>query len=264
MQSKKKNVDLAAKKVQNLARERRPGFKWTRENQEADGSMGWRCPHGCWVVEMYRPWFGHVWTAFHPFVHVYICVFVLFLFSTLNFKDWIHGDDVDLGTVAIGFEWFWFHVGEAFAVRGGWVVRWLLLPKRCSAGRVFGWESWLRFSGSPDTFYMNPDSLISSSKFFLSSPNFQHELFGMILDDELGLSPIQFIKMSGFVRWNFCRRKWWDMPCGPLPRGTWPRLTGICWERSSVRIRAVADRCTISSSLPWKHKIKMISRPPNV
>jgi hypothetical protein len=49
-------------------------------------------------------------------------------------------------------------------------VRWLLLPKRCSAGRVFRWESWLRFSGSPDTFYMNPDSLISSFKVFPHLP----------------------------------------------------------------------------------------------
>lgn len=164
MQSQKKNSWPSSKKGAELS-------PWAAARLQVDpGESGGRWFHGRdddahMDAGLSRNVQTMVWTCLNsisPFCScVYMCVYYL------NFKDLIHGDDVDLGTVAIGFEWFWFHVGEAFAVRGGWVVRWLLLPKRCSAGRVFGWESWLRFSGSPDTLYMNPDSLISSFKFFV-------------------------------------------------------------------------------------------------
>ena len=128
-----------------------------------------------------------VWTcldSISPFCSCAVYVFILFLFSTLKIEYrlnswWWCGSWNGLD---IGFEWFWFHVGEAFAVRGGWVVRWLLLPKRCSAGRVFGWESWLRFNGSPDTFYMNPDLLISSFKVFFIFSQFS----ARIVWDDIG------------------------------------------------------------------------------
>ena len=165
-----------------------------------------------------------VWTcldSISPFRSCAVYVFILFLFSTLKIEYrlnswWWCGSWNGLD---IGFEWFWFHVGEAFAVRGGWVVRWLLLPKRCSAGRVFGWESWLRFNGSPDTFYMNPDLLISSFKvFFYLLPIFSTNCLGWYWMMNSDSAQFNLQRWVVFGRWNFCRRKWWDMPYSPLPR----------------------------------------------